>query len=997
MATRLNRKRNHDRRSNSQFRKLPGERSLRCEPLEDRRMLAVITVNTNTDIVDLSDNLTTLREAVFAANTVDGPDEIVFSLPGRGPHTIVLTEGQIDIRRDLTITGPGTDLLTIDVSGSDPTPDEDNHDGSRVFQLTSGRGRTTDVSISGVTLTGGDVSGEGGAIASFANLNLTDVNIIDNHSRFDGGGLVLGRTAELDNVVINVNRSDASGGGIHVSSGAAVTIRNSQLTGNNAGGGGGGLWGEHDTMTTIVDSSINENTAVGFGGGLGFITDTTTLEGVEISGNEALEGGGIYSSRGTLSIADSDITANRFDVAGGGLRLDESVTTITNSRINGNITGQDAGDGAGIAQTGGEVLLRDSMVIGNFGRAQRTRGGGIYIVDGVLDIENSQINQNRVFLEGGNLWASQSVVSITSSSLSGGQLADVGGSIWASDTDLMLIGSRLANNSATFSGGALHIAGGSTSIIDTELTNNAARDGVGGAIELVSFQNHSSLRIHRTVLLNNQASGQGGALNASVVNSIEISNSVFRDNRSLNSDGGAIYSNYADLLSITESAFRDNWSELSGGAIYAASAFEIEGSLFSNNRAGEHGGGIYHNGRRGRGTRSGTIDSTSFVENEAERRGGAIFANDFGSDFLVVNSTISRNRANDAGGGIYIAGAPRSLGRNNVIAHTTIFNNSDNRLSNAGGGGLFVERSELLLDHSIVFGNRSAGEEIDLGQSGTELIQVNYASIGVIQPGTALMATNLLLGVDPLIRSQFAGRELDVPGDRIFVTVFPPNSESPVVDAGDSALMAGINGTPEFDQRGAPFSRVASINGSTEGAIIDLGAVEVQNDRDGTFRGDFDGDQQVSGSDFLRWQRNYGMTVGAALTHGDATGDGDVDANDLSVWSATYPGNFHPRQLVAPATVSLVDNSLDLVARATRGEPTRSYRPTERASFVAAASAVDEALAIAPTHQALLLASAVYEHSTTEDERDEQSSEFDKAFARETDEAFDSWLDYGKR
>lgn len=991
MATRLNRKRNYNRRTTSQFRKLPAERSLRCEPLEDRRMLAVITVNSNTDVVDLSDNLTTLREAVFAANLVDGPDEIVFSLPGSDPQTIVLTEGQIEIRRDLTITGPGAGLLTIDASGNDPTPDEDNHDGSRIFQLSRGRRATIDVSISGVTLTGGDVNGEGGAIESFVNLNLTDVNIIDNHSRFEGGGLALWWTAELDNVIVNGNRSDTNGGGIKNASRSRVTIHNSQITGNNAGAGGGGLWSEQAIATTIVDSSINKNTAVGFGGGLGFIANTTTLESVKISGNAALEGGGVYASRGSLTFEDSDISTNRFEVAGGGLRLDELVTTIANSRVNGNITSQDAGYGAGIAQTGGELILSDSMVMHNFGRAQNTRGGGIHVVEGTVEIDNSQIDQNRVLLQGGNLWASQSTVSITSSTLSGSQIAQMGGSIWALDTKLSLSSSRLQGNTADLSGGAMHIAGGTTSITDTEFLGNRARESSGGAIELRFSQTAPELRLHRTSFLNNEASDRGGAINSSSSGPIEIFNSVFRFNRSLDGDGGAIYSSNSDSLSITESVFRDNWSELSGGAIYAASAYQIEGSLFNSNRAGELGGAIYSTDG-GRGSRTGLIDSSTFLNNAAERRGGAIFVNDFGNEFSVVNSTIAQNHASDAGGGVYIAGGRRP-GRNNVIAHSTIFDNSDNRLSNAGGGGLFVERSELLLDHSIVFGNRSAGEEIDLGQSGIELIHVNYALIGVIQPGTSLTATNLLLGVDPQLDDINSARELDIPGDRIYLPILRPSPDSPVVDAGDPTLRAGINGTPEFDQRGAPYSRVVLALGNVGPAIIDLGAIEAQDFLFGTFEGDFDGDQQVSGNDFLRWQRNFGMTVGAAQAHGDATGDGDVDDNDLAVWSATYPGNFRPRLLVAPATVTPVDNTLDLVARATRDEQTRDYRPTERSSFVAAETIVDEAFAIAPRHQALLLASAVYEHSETEDERGKQTSAFFKAFARETDEAFDSWWD----
>jgi hypothetical protein len=44
----------------------------------------------------------------------------------------------------------------------------------------------------------------------------------------------------------------------------------------------------------------------------------------------------------------------------------------------------------------------------------------------------------------------------------------------------------------------------------------------------------------------------------------------------------------------------------------------------------------------------------------------------------------------------------------------------------------------------------------------------------------------------------------------------------------------------------------------------------------------------VDGRDFLAWQRGYGRVDGATPSDGDATGDGDVDGNDLAVWQETY-------------------------------------------------------------------------------------------------------------
>ena len=58
--------------------------------LEDRRLLAVLTVDTELDVIDFNDGVTSLREAIFATNTVPGADEIVFDFGHDGPATILL-------------------------------------------------------------------------------------------------------------------------------------------------------------------------------------------------------------------------------------------------------------------------------------------------------------------------------------------------------------------------------------------------------------------------------------------------------------------------------------------------------------------------------------------------------------------------------------------------------------------------------------------------------------------------------------------------------------------------------------------------------------------------------------------------------------------------------------------------------------------------------------------------------------------------------------------
>ena len=114
--------------------------TLRYEPLEDRRLLAVVTVNTLADTINFNDGLTSLREAIFATNMVAGADTIDFApaSPPSGPATILLTQGELKITDSLTINGPGANLLTIDASGNDPTPTLINGDGTRIFNIDDG-------------------------------------------------------------------------------------------------------------------------------------------------------------------------------------------------------------------------------------------------------------------------------------------------------------------------------------------------------------------------------------------------------------------------------------------------------------------------------------------------------------------------------------------------------------------------------------------------------------------------------------------------------------------------------------------------------------------------------------------------------------------------------------------------------------------------------------------------------------------------------------------
>jgi microcystin-dependent protein len=72
-----------------------------------------------------------------------------------------------------------------------------------------------------------------------------------------------------------------------------------------------------------------------------------------------------------------------------------------------------------------------------------------------------------------------------------------------------------------------------------------------------------------------------------------------------------------------------------------------------------------------------------------------------------------------------------------------------------------------------------------------------------------------------------------------------------------------------------------------------------------SFNADFDGDNDVDGSDFLAWQQNLGASPNATHAQGDANFDGDVDDFDLSVWATQFGNPPPPSATRDPEPMSL--------------------------------------------------------------------------------------------
>jgi len=305
----------------------------------------------------------TLRAAIQEANSVPGADAINFSVTG----TIQLGSVLPDLSTDITINGPGANVLTV----------RRNTGGDyRIFTINNG----VTAAFSGLTIANGNLPAgdRGGGI-------------------FNRGG-----TVTITNGTITGNSADG-GGGISNQNAGTLTITNSTLSGNSSGidGGGGGIFNSGSTVT-ITNSTLSGNSSVNSngiaGGGISTFLGTVTITNSTLSANSAgLFGGGIYNSGSTVTITNSTLSANSAGLFGGGTYNSGSTVTITNSTLSGNSSGD---SGGGIFNASGTLTITNGTIIGNSVSGGSNQGGGIFILGDTVNARSTIIAQNTATTSG---------------------------------------------------------------------------------------------------------------------------------------------------------------------------------------------------------------------------------------------------------------------------------------------------------------------------------------------------------------------------------------------------------------------------------------------------------------------------------------------------------------------------------------------------------------------------------------------------------------------
>ena len=265
--------------------------------------------------------------------------------------------------------------------------------------------QTTFFLMYGGTISGNRIDGQNGAgvrvhSASFKMYGGTiSENRVEGNPNYGGGGVNAHNSGKfiMYGGEISRNTSDVSGGGVAVV-GASFEMHGGTISGNNADSGGGvDLWNDSFTLS---GGTISGNTAKNDGGGVhfgGMRGNTLTISGtVEISGNSAANGGGVYINSQDLSVTGGSIINNNATGSGGGVYFNGSSFNVAgNVSITGNKMGATSTGSGLIGRTDNNVYLPNGKIITVAGALTGSNQIGV-------TTENPPDNSNYVRIASGN-------------------------------------------------------------------------------------------------------------------------------------------------------------------------------------------------------------------------------------------------------------------------------------------------------------------------------------------------------------------------------------------------------------------------------------------------------------------------------------------------------------------------------------------------------------------------------------------------------------------
>ncbi len=887
----------------------------RPEALDNRTLLSTFTVNNTQDHGNGS-----LRWAIGQAASGDTID---FSSTLSGA-TIEISSSSLDIDKKLTIIGLGEGKLTISGSGLSSS----GSNASIVYVQNGGA-----LSISNVTISGGNDARAGAGIYDSGSLTLRSVSMRSNvaqkfatGSGSQGGGIYVKSHASLivtgsqfiQNKALNAAGGAVQGGAIFASDAAKVSLSGDKFTENAASGNqagsanisqGGGVYWKGGGSLMITDCSFRGNLAQSSQnaeaqGGAVFASGGTKValtndsffsnaaQGGAAGGNA--QGGGVYwSGSGAFKLGNSTFTQN---TAKGG-----TGTAVTKTGVAGGTGGEAQGGGLYVKGVQGatipiaNVTFEKNVALagsggngasgghkkkgGTGGEGGDGSGGALYWAGGNAMFTKDTLNSNRAVAgAGGKGGTANGTSKVTESKAGDGGRGGSG------------------------SGGGLYWAGGSATFISTSMNNNEAVGGHGGN---GGFDNISKGTGGNG---GNGGDAQGGALYWSG-GTLTLTGPTLNDNTALagtggnggtkaithstghggqGGNGGLAYGGALDApsgtsLALTKGTIKGNQVQGGNGGSGGIGGTGVKASVSAG---GGYGGGVYWGGGNA------TLGSNAVTSNRATGgNGGRGAAGGFGAQ--------GGNAGSGVGGGLYWVSGKGTLSNNTwkynkanggkggsggagQDAPSTPINGGAAGAAGSGlGGGLYWNSGNATLTGETLVGNLAGGGAGGKGGAGASIQKKGKdgggnggtATIGGVGQGGGLdwASSGTATFISDTFTANFANGGTGGNGGQ---------GGSGEVGKGGFAGSSGNGGAGQGGgiYWGTSSGTLTSVNLTSNGAVGGAGGEGAQgSDGHSGGGGGNGGDGQGGGID---WVSGVGTLNNVSLTKNQAKGGGGANAGD---------------------------------------------------------------------------------------------------------------------
>ncbi len=317
------------------------------------------------------------------------------------------------------------------------------------------------------------------------------------------------------------------------------------------------LSGDVGVVGVRSDNALHVVTAVNVGAST--VLDSITIQdGAAVGFGNVGNGGGIYISHASPTIANLTLFNNTADQQGGAIYIHSGSPRLSNTVIISNAANYGGGlyNDVTYDAIGGDIVLTG---ISFYSNTALLYGGGFYNDTGSPQLTNVLFQGHSARLAGGAVYLNKGSATIADTQFTGNYVDSYGAGLYNNKNSAVLSGITFSDNYAKYHGGAM-------------------------------FNSKASVLITNLTMISNSAKYNGGAI-VNDTSYLTVTNTTFSYNTS--KYGGAMYNDTSGVM-LTNATFYSNTATVDGGAMFNDAASPVL-THFSGigNRADHYGGAIY--------------------------------------------------------------------------------------------------------------------------------------------------------------------------------------------------------------------------------------------------------------------------------------------------------------------------------------------------------------------------------------------------------------------